>query len=136
MTKTFIGCYEKSFTYVDGQTNTQLPISQIQSLIELSEYCEQTFYYECTLAPLTVSHTDEDIDYAFWEDRHGNINNYFTGKMVQVEWLTNLRNSINHNDFKAAHMDSMHVTVTMIQRDVLNLKSLRDVTVMQIFQYP
>ena len=81
--KTIIGCYEKSFTYVDGQTNTKLPISQIQSLIELSEYCEQTFYYECTLAPLTVSHTDEDIDYAFWEDRHGNINNYFTGKMVR-----------------------------------------------------
>ena len=76
-----VGCYEKQFTYVDGQTSTPLPLSQIQSLIEISEYCEQTFYYECTLAPLTIINTDDEyVDYAYWEDRHGGINNYFTGK--------------------------------------------------------
>ena len=75
----FVGCYEKQFTYVDNQTNAQIPISQIQSLIALSEYCEQSFYYEYTLAPLTVTNFDGEIDYAYWEDRHGGINNYFTG---------------------------------------------------------
>ena len=76
-----VGCFEKQFNYIDGQTNASLPTSQIQSLIELSEYCEQSFYYECTLAPLT----DENVDYAFWEDRHGGINNYFTGKTKKFE---------------------------------------------------
>ena len=86
LTTLLLGCYEKLFTYIDGQTKRPLPISQIQSLIELSEYCEQTFHYECTLAPLTISNTDEEIDYAFWEDRHGGINNYFTGyKVLNIE---------------------------------------------------
>ena len=43
---------------------------------------------------------------------------------------------IYHNDLKVVDMDSMYVTVTMTLRDVLNLKSLRDVTVIQICQYP
>ena len=50
-------------------------MTQIESLIQLSESCDQEFHYDCTLAPLT----SEDVDYAFWEDRHGNTNEYFTG---------------------------------------------------------
>ena len=50
-------------------------MSQIVALIELSEYCSQSFHYECMLAPLEK----EGKDFAFWEDRNGDINNYFTG---------------------------------------------------------
>ena len=53
-------------------------MTQIESLIQLSDICEQEIHYDCTLAPLT----DEDVDFAFWEDRHGNKNNYFTGKKI------------------------------------------------------
>lgn len=69
------GCYEKEVTYIDGATTDEVPLSQIVSLIQLSEYCDQGFYYQCTLAPLQ----DEDIDFAFWTDRHGEQNIYFTG---------------------------------------------------------
>ena len=56
-------------------------MTQIESLIQLSDICEQEIHYDCTLAPLTA----EDVDFAFWEDRHGNKNNYFTGKKIQVQ---------------------------------------------------
>ena len=71
------GCYEKAITYSypDGDTRVPIPMSQIESLIQLSEFCDQQFQYDCTLAPLT----NEDIDFAFWEDRAGGMNNYFTG---------------------------------------------------------
>jgi len=69
------GCYEKEVTYVNGDTNEPIPLSQIIALIQLSDYCDQAFYYECTLAPLQ----DEDINFAFWTDRHGEKNVYFTG---------------------------------------------------------
>jgi len=69
------GCYNKTITYVDGDSGAEVPLSQIVSLIELSEYCEQSFDYDCNLAPLR----NQDIDFAFWEDRHGETNNYFTG---------------------------------------------------------
>ena len=71
------GCYEKAVTYSypDGDTVVPIPMSQIESLIQLSEFCDQEFQYDCTLAPLT----NEDIDFAFWEDRAGGMNNYFTG---------------------------------------------------------
>ena len=49
---------------------------QIVSLIELAAYCEQEIQYDCTLAPLT----DEGVDYAFWEDRQGETNVYYTGR--------------------------------------------------------
>ena len=71
------GCYEKAITYSysDGDTVVPIPMSQLESLIQLSEFCDQQFQYDCTLAPLT----NEDIDFAFWEDRTGGKNNYFTG---------------------------------------------------------
>ena len=52
-------------------------MSQIESLMELSDTCVQSFPYDCTLAPL------QDIqDFAFWEDQHGTKNTYFTGKYL------------------------------------------------------
>ena len=71
----FIGCYQKDISYIDGQTQQPIALSQIESLIELSEHCEQSFNYDCTLAPLS----DSGVDYAYWEDRHGEQNVYFTG---------------------------------------------------------
>ena len=53
---------------------------QIVSLIELAAYCEQEIRYDCTLAPLTA----EEVDYAFWEDRQGETNVYYTGKFVMT----------------------------------------------------
>ena len=50
---------------------------QIVSLIELAAYCEQEIQYDCTLAPLTA----EDVNYAFWEDRQGETNVYYTGRL-------------------------------------------------------
>ena len=50
-------------------------MTQIESLIQLSDFCDQEIHYDCTLAPLS----DDGVDFAFWEDRHGNKNNYFTG---------------------------------------------------------
>jgi len=69
------GCFEKNVTYLSGATNESVPLSQIDALMQLSEYCVQGFYYECTLAPLRA----DDIDFAFWIDRHGEKNVYFTG---------------------------------------------------------
>ena len=40
---------ENAITYIDGQSNNEVALSQIVSLIELSEYCEQSFQYDCTL---------------------------------------------------------------------------------------
>ena len=73
----YSGCFEKSisYSYMDGGNRVSIPMSQIESLIQLSEFCDQEFQYDCTLAPLT----DEGVDYAFWEDRNGGLNNYFTG---------------------------------------------------------
>ena len=46
----------------------------------MSSECEQSFYYECTLAPLR----DENIDYAFWIGRDGKKNFYFTGSNPSI----------------------------------------------------
>ena len=80
------GCYEKSinYSYPDGEGRVPIPMSQIESLIQLSEYCEQDIQYDCTLAPLTV----EGVDMAFWEDRTGETNNYFTGEHNAVDMVT------------------------------------------------
>jgi len=69
------GCYQKNITYINGLTSSAISMYQIISLIELASYCEQDFHYDCTLAPLM----DESINYAFWEDRHGEKNIYYTG---------------------------------------------------------
>ena len=72
---TYVGCYERPITYIDNLSQDPVPMTQIESLIELSEYCQQDFRYDCTLAPLSSA----DVNFAFWEDRHGTRNNYFTG---------------------------------------------------------
>ena len=69
------GCYQKNITYINGLTQEGVSMYQIVSLIELAAYCEQEIQYDCTLAPLT----DEDVNYAFWEDRQGETNVYYTG---------------------------------------------------------
>ena len=83
-----IGCYEKDITYSypDDLNRVPIPMTQIESLIQLSDFCEQEIHYDCTLAPLTA----EDIDFAFWEDRHGNKNNYFTGNNEYIKLSTRL----------------------------------------------
>ena len=48
--------------YVSGDDGHYIETSQLQALVELSSNCEQTFYYECTLAPLR----NQDVDYAYW----------------------------------------------------------------------
>ena len=75
LTLQFSGCYNKSITYINGQDKSPISLSHIISLIELAEYCTQEITYDCTLAPLN----DNDVDNAFWEDRHGEANIYFTG---------------------------------------------------------
>ena len=73
------GCYMKNITYVSAGDNGKLiEISQLEALIDLSSECQQSFYYECTLAPLR----DEDVDYAFWIGRDGKKNVYFTGRQT------------------------------------------------------
>ena len=65
---------------------------QIVSLIELAAYCEQEIRYDCTLAPLT----DEGVDYAFWEDRQGETNVYYTGKFETTFLKLNLLSGSNY----------------------------------------
>ena len=74
------GCYQKNITYINGLTQEEVSMYQIVSLIELAAYCEQEIHYDCTLAPLTA----EEVDYAFWEDRQGETNVYYTGKFVMA----------------------------------------------------
>ena len=69
------GCYVKNLTYVSGDDGHHIETSQLEALIELSSDCEQSFYYECTLAPLRK----QDVDYAYWTGTDGERNFYFTG---------------------------------------------------------
>jgi len=69
------GCYQRNITYINGLTQEGVSMYQIISLIELAAYCEQEIQYDCTLAPLTA----EDVNYAYWEDRQGETNIYYTG---------------------------------------------------------
>ena len=48
------GCFERNIIYIDGHSNDEIPIDQIISLIDLSEHCEQSFKYECTLGKFKV----------------------------------------------------------------------------------
>ena len=69
------GCYVKNVTYASAEDGEIIDPSQLEALIDLSSECKQSFYYECTLAPLRK----EDVDYAFWTGRDGKQNVYFTG---------------------------------------------------------
>ena len=54
------GCYVCPITYT-------APPNQIQSLIQLSQDCEQSIQYDCLDAPLRNS----GIDFGFWLDKDG-----------------------------------------------------------------
>ena len=72
----------KFITYIDGEMTNErkeIAMEQIVSLIQLSDRCEQSFQYDCLLAPLRGLH---DVDLAYWEDRNNEINNYFTGSFL------------------------------------------------------
>ena len=69
------GCYIKNLMYVSGEDGHLIETSQLEALIELSSDCEQSFYYECTLAPLR----NQEVDYAYWIGTNGERNVYFTG---------------------------------------------------------
>jgi len=69
------GCSNKEITYVSAFDGEPIPLTQLDALIALSSSCDQTFHYECTLAPLRA----EGIDYGFWIGRDGETNVYFTG---------------------------------------------------------
>ena len=117
--KIILGCYEKaiSYSYVDGESRIPIPMSQIESLIQLSESCVQDIQYDCTLAPLAL----DGIDFAFWEDRTGEINNYFTGIILILLLHCNVT-ILNQVFLKEVTMGSMFVIVTMRQKDVLKKK--------------
>jgi hypothetical protein len=57
-----------------------IEFSQLEALTELSSECQQSFYYECTLAPLRF----EDIDFAYWTGRNGQNNVFFTGSNPSI----------------------------------------------------
>ena len=61
------GCYSRQITY-------DAPIEQIQSLIELSNTCNQQIKYDCFLSPLQI----EGIDFGFWRDKNGDDQIYWT----------------------------------------------------------
>ena len=117
--KIIIGCYEKaiSYSYLDGESRIPIPMSQIESLIQLSKSCVQDIQYDCTLAPLAL----DGIDFAFWEDRTGEINNYFTGIILILLLQCNVT-ILNKVFLKEVTMGSMFVIVTMRQKDVLKKK--------------
>ena len=69
------GCYIQNLTYVSGNDGKVIEISQLESLIDLSSECHQSFYYECTLAPLRF----QDVDLAYWTGRDWQKNVFFTG---------------------------------------------------------
>ena len=117
--KIILGCYEKaiSYSYLDGESRIPIPMSQIESLIQLSESCVQDIQYDCTLAPLAL----DGIDFAFWEDRTGEINNYFTGIILILLLHCNVT-ILNQVFLKEVTMGSMFVIVTMRQKDVLKKK--------------
>ena len=99
---------------MDGGNRISIPMSQIESLIQLSEFCDQEFRYDCTLAPLT----NEGVDYAFWEDRSGGLNNYFTGAGRAIEMFINI-GTLNPQE---AITTITFATVTMRLMDVMRKK--------------
>ena len=67
------GCYFRHVFY-------DAPMEQIQALIELSESCQQEIKYDCFLAPLE----ENDVEFGYWLDRHGDTQIYWTGDFVNV----------------------------------------------------
>ena len=61
------GCFTRNVTYQNGNPAESVPLSQIEALIDISSTCEQSFEYDCVMAPLR----DEDVDLAFWTGRDG-----------------------------------------------------------------
>ena len=61
------GCYSRVINY-------DVPMEQIQSLIELSNTCSQEINYECFLAPLQ----EEGVNFAYWLDKNGDSQIYWT----------------------------------------------------------
>ena len=57
----------RNVTYQNGNPGESVPLSQIEALIDISSTCEQSFEYDCVMAPLR----DEDVDLAFWTGRDG-----------------------------------------------------------------
>ena len=74
------GCYVRNLTYLSANDLKVIEFSQLEALTELSSECQQSFYYECTLAPLRF----EDIDFAYWTGRNGQKNVFFTGSDPSV----------------------------------------------------
>ena len=71
-----------------------------------------------------LQHNDvkpDGIDFAFWEDRTGEINNYFTGIILILLLQCNVT-ILNKVFLKEVTMGSMFVIVTMRQKDVLKKK--------------
>ena len=62
------GCYSRKITY-------DVPMEQIQSLIDLSETCNQPIRYDCFLSPLQ----EQDVNLAFWLDKNEDVQYYWTG---------------------------------------------------------
>jgi len=62
------GCYARKIEY-------NAPMKQIESLIELSESCQQDIVYNCFMSALQK----QGIDYGFWLDRNGDSQVYWTG---------------------------------------------------------
>ena len=62
------GCYARKIEY-------NAPMKQIESLIELSESCQQDIVYKCFMSALQK----QGIDYGFWLDRNGDSQVYWTG---------------------------------------------------------
>ena len=51
-------------------------MAQIQSLIQLSESCQQEIIYECFLSALQ----DQGTNFGYWLDKNGNKQIYWTGQ--------------------------------------------------------
>merc|ERR1712179_577479 len=69
------GCSSNSITYTSGLKGDAVSLNQLDALMALSSTCQQSFFYQCTLAPLRA----EGLDYAYWTGRDGQEKFYFTG---------------------------------------------------------
>ena len=62
------GCYSRPIVY-------DVPMEQIQSLIELSSSCSQRIRYDCFLSPLE----EDGVNFGYWIDTNGDNQYYWTG---------------------------------------------------------
>ena len=68
-------------------------MSQIQSLIQLSEKCEQEISFGCFLAPLSY----EGTNYGWWEDRTGFERYFFSGDNIGLHTCSCGKNTQSTN---------------------------------------